>query len=278
MPRFAIYALASASLLLAATAGAQEASLSQRMIDAKYLLSVGVFYPERQFHIRVNGSASTPNEEIRFDEELKLKTRDELFAAEGVWNIGERWRLEGQYFTASNGASRVLEEDVEWEDIVFEAGSSIGGKTSKQVLRFFLGWKFNSAPHHDFGVGLGIHQLEIKAAIEGQALVQNVTTEYRSESVKTQAPLPNIGFWYNRVLSPRWVMTSRLDWLEVSIYPYDGAIINASVGLKFALSENFGAGLNYNYFELDAGIRDDDWRGSVEIRYHGPYLSIDAYW
>jgi hypothetical protein len=278
MPRFAIYALASASLLLVATAGAQEDSLSQRLIDAKFQLSVGIFYPERQFHVKVNGSASVPNEEIRFDEELKLKTRDEIFAAEGVWNIGERWRLEGQYFAASNSASHVLEEDIEWEDIVFETGSSIAGKTSTQVVRLFLGWKFYTAPHHDFGVGFGIHQLDLRASIEGQALVQNVTTEYRSESVRTQAPLPDIGVWYNRVLSPRWAMTSRLDWLEVSIKPYDGAIINASVGFKFALSENFGAGLNYNYFELDAGIRDDDWRGSVEIRYHGPYLSIDAYW
>ena len=278
MPRLALYALVSASLLLAATAAAQEGDLSQRMIDAKFQLSVGVFYPERQFHVKVNGSASVPNEEIRFDEELKLNTRDKIFAAEGIWNFGERWRLEGQYFAASNSASRILEEDVEWEDIVFEAGSSVAGKTSTQVVRLFLGYRLNSATHHDFGLGFGIHQLDLKASVEGQALVQNVTTEYRSESVRTRAPLPDIGFWYNRVLSPRWAMTSRLDWLEVSIKPYDGAIINASVGLKFALSENFGAGLNYNYFELDAGIRDDDWRGSVEIRYHGPYLSIDAYW
>ena len=278
MPGFPRLVLAGACLLFATDVIAQQNEYAQQIIDAKYQLSVGLFIPERQFTIGVNGSAAADNQEIEFDEELKLKNGDQIFAAEALWNFERRWRLAVQYFRISNSVSRTLETDLVWEDVVYEAGSSISAHTAFTLTRIFFGWEFLSETHHTFGVGLGIQQMKISASVEGVAIVGGGGSQFRSESVRTQAPMPSIGFWYNRVLGSRWAFSARGDWLAVSIYPYDGSIINTAAGFSYAFNKNFGAGLNYNYFKLDVGIRDDTWRGSADLRFHGPYISIEAFW
>jgi hypothetical protein len=70
----------------------------------------------------------------------------------------------------------------------------------------------------------------------------------------------------------------RLDWLSASIDKYDGTIINAAAGVNFAATRHFGVGLSYNYFELDIGIKDSNWRGRSESRIDGPYLYLSASW
>jgi hypothetical protein len=265
-----------ALLLLAVSANAQQDDLAQKLIDTKFDFKLGVFYPDKRRSVRVAGGPGSENSEV--DVDAKLKESEETFSAELEWRFGERWRVAGQYFGVQDSSSTILSEDIEWEDIVFEAGSNASLSTEFQVLRVFFSRNFVSAPHHNFGIGIGLHWMEIEFAVAGEASVLGGGTEFRSETVRVNAPMPNIGAWYTRRLSPKWVLDTRLDWLEASIDPYDGSIVNASVGLRYTISKHITAGLNYNYFRLNAGIEDSDWRGETEMRFHGPYVSIGAFW
>ena len=59
---------------------------------------------------------------------------------------------------------------------------------------------------------------------------------------------------------------------------YDGRIINAGAGVNYALTEHFGVGLNYNFFDLNIGVRDSGWKGRANIRYDGFYAFLSGYW
>ncbi len=265
-------------VLLAVSANAQQDDLAQTLIDTKIDVDLGVFYPDKERVFRVSGGVGIENFDTDVEEELKLNKSEEVFSTEIGWRFSERWRLAGQYFSVKDGNTLTLTQDVEWEDIVYQAGSSVGAATSFSVIRLFFSRDFLSAPHHTLGIGVGLHQMEIKFSMEGQAIVPGGGTEFRSESVRTQAPMPNIRAWDNRRLSPRWVFATRLDWLEASVSPYDGSIVNAAAGFHYTISEHLAVGLNYNYFHLNVGIQDTDWRGDAEIRFHGPYVAIKAFW
>jgi len=267
-----------ALLLLVASANAQQEDLAQKLIDATFDVDVGVFFPDKQRAFRVNGVAGVENIDIDVDQELKFESAEQTFAAEIGWQFGERWQVEGQHFSVADSESLVLTEDVEWEDIIYQAGSNVSVATSFKIIRLFFSRNFATAPHHNFAIGLGVNQMQIKLEIAGQALTQDGSIEFLSEAVRTQAPMPDIGVWYNRRLSPRWVFSTRLDWLYASIDPYDGSIVNAAVALDFVLSEHVALAMNYNYFDLNVGIRDSGWRGEAQIRFHGPYVSIKAFW
>jgi hypothetical protein len=103
-----------ALLLLAASANAQQEDLAQKLIDTTFDVDIGMFFPDKKRAFRVNGGSGIENIDIELDQELKFKTSEETFAAEIGWQFGERWQVEGQYFSVADNESLILTEDVEW--------------------------------------------------------------------------------------------------------------------------------------------------------------------
>jgi hypothetical protein len=131
---------------------------------------------------------------------------------------------------------------------------------------------------HDLRLGLGIHRMTIGASIFGSARLDDQSTEFRTESVKAQAPLPNIGAWYRYSPSDRWVFTLRADWFGASIEDISGELIDLLVGVNFRLTNNIGIGVNYQRLSVNGRVESDGWRGDIDVVYEGPQLIISGYW
>jgi len=246
-------------------------------LERGFSLDLGVFFPDRQLDLRVNGSLTGINDEIDFDEGIRLGNADETFAAELSWRFRGKWSVVGQYFKSTDSVRAVLEEDIEWGDVVFGAGSNAAAGTSFSLTRIFFGRQLDTSRSHDFGIGAGLHWLEMGAFIEGEILINGTPTASR-RSVSEGAPLPNIGAWYMYSISPRWALRTRLDLLSADVGDYDGLLVNVALGVNFQAFEYFGVGLNYNYFELDVGIDKSGWRGNFETTYDGVYVYASLYY
>jgi len=241
-----------------------------------FSLDVGVFFPDRKLDLSVNGSVAGINEDIDFDQGFKLKKADNTFAAELSWRFRGKWSVLGQYFQSSGSTGVVLEEDIEWGDVVFGAGSFASAGTSFSLTRIFVGRQLNTSKVHDVGIGGGLHWLHIGSFIEGEILV-NGTPAAARRSVSVEAPLPNIGAWYRYSISPRWALRARFDVFGADIGDYDGLLVNVSLGVNFQVFEHVGLGVSYNYFELDVGVDKSNWRGEVETIYDGVYVYASLY-
>ncbi len=242
-----------------------------------FSLDVGVFFPDRHLDLSVNGSVAGENDEIDFDQGFQLGSADETFAAELSWRFRGTWSVVGQFFKTSDSARVVLEEDIEWGNVVFGAGSFATAGSDFTLTRIFFGRSLNTGKSHDVGIGGGLHWLHIGSFIEGEILV-NGTPAAARRSVSAEAPLPNIGAWYKYSISPRWALRARLDLFGADIGDYDGLLVNASLGLNFQAFEQVGLGLSYNYFELDISIDKSDWRGNIETIYDGIYVYASMYY
>jgi hypothetical protein len=235
--------------------------------------------PNRQVELSVDGPlGSIQGEDIDFDESFGLSKRDDLFALNFGWRFGEKWELGAQYFASDGQRSKALEEDIEWGEFVFGAGTGVTAGVDFTLIRTFFGRNFDSADHHDFGIGLGLHYLEMGAFIEGLAIVNGQQAGFRRESVSAKAPLPNVGAWYVRSLSDRWAMRLRFDWFGAEFDDYDGQLINLAAGVNYQLFNNIGLGVSYNFFELDVGVSKSGWRGELKTIYDGVFVHASAYW
>ncbi len=246
-------------------------------LERGFSLDVGVFFPDRHLDLSVNGTVGGINEEIDFDQDFQLGSADETFAAEISWRFRGKWSVVGQFFKTSDSASVVLDEDIEWGNVVFGAGSFATAGSDFTLTRIFFGRSFNTSKSHDIGIGGGLHWLHIGSFIEGEILINGVPSAAR-RSVSAEAPLPNIGAWYKYSISPRWALRARLDLFGADIGDYDGLLVNASLGLNFQAFEHVGLGLSYNYFELDISIDKSDWRGNIETIYDGIYVYASMYY
>ena len=271
--------LLSVTLIMGATfSNAQEVGDVHPVLTEKYTLHAGVFFPDRNFRIQVDGAVAGLNPNIDFENEFGLNKSDEVFAVEFGWRFGKKWSLLTQYFDTSGSRTAVLDEDIEWEDVIFAEGSTATAGQEFSVVRAFIGRRFDTNERHDVGIGGGVHWFELGGFIEGEIIVAGQGTQFHRESVSTEAPLPNVGAWYNYSISPRWAFTSRLDYLSADIDDYSGNLLNFGIGVNYRAFDKFGIGLNYNHLELDLSITKPNWRGGTETTYQGLFVYASGYW
>ncbi len=266
-------------LLLSAgprSAEAQDDDSYHPYLSDRFNIGLGYYYPKKSLTLRVDGSST--ERDIDFDESLKL---DETEATPNLtfrWRMGEKWSLWGQYWQVSSAAGAVLDEDVQWGDVVFQAGTFAKGGFDVDIARVFFGREFLQRPGHELGIGIGLHWMQLGAYLEGQILTNQGDTEFYRGSVDADIPLPNIGGWYMWSWSPKWVFLARIDWLSASIGDYSGGLWNANAGINWQFSKHFGVGLSYQTFTLNVDVDKSDWHGKAEADQHGPMLSLTASW
>lgn len=246
-----------------------------RLTD-RFQLDVGAFVPQKNLKLRVDGQS--PTIDFGFDERVGLSSEETTVSGDLRWRFGQKWSVSGQYFDTSDTGTAALTEDIAWEDYVLRVGSNVDAGVSLAVARLFFGRTFSTGPRHEFGLGAGLHWLELSAFVGGEFFLNEETTGVRRESVSADAPLPNVGAWYWYALSPRWLLTSRLDWFGASIGDYSGDLWNANAGVAFQAWRNLGISLSYQIFKVDLDITKSDWHGGANLTYDGPYVTVNFNW
>jgi len=246
-------------------------------MTSKVWIDLGAYYPDRTLKASIDGSISGEHESIDFERAFGLNDQDGIGSGEIGWQFGEKWGLSAQYFASERTSSRVIDKKIEWGDIVYDVGASVKGGSELDITRFVMYRRFRQRGPHDLRLAAGIHWLEMGAFIEGQAQIDDMETEFKRGAIAAKVPLPNVGAWYRYSPNENWVFSLRGDWLEASVGEYRGRILNALIGVNFSPNKNFGIGINYQYLQLAASIKNDTWRGDVKMSYAGPYANLSAY-
>ena len=196
------------------------------------------------------------------------------------WKFGKKrkWSLFGQYFKADSSGEAVLSKDVEWQDIIFREGTFVGAGVDIAVTRVLIGYSFVKNQQHEFGIGAGIHNLELSSFIEGDVRINDESIQFRRGVANDEQPLPNVGVWYQVSPARNWLIHARVDWIDASIGDYNGTLLNTAVGVNYQAFRQVGIELAYQYFKLDINVDKSDWLGGVNISSNGPVLSVTATW
>jgi len=273
---FRFFLIAVLSTMFLNSAVAQTSDDYHPFLSDKFNLEVGAFFPQIDFTARVDGSH--PDDEFDFDEALNLDDNQSAASINFRWRFGKRWSFWGQAWTTNNSGKAVLEEDIEWEDIVFGQGTFVKGGLEMDVVRAFFGREFILKPQHEFGAGIGFHFMNLDTFLEGEVIINDGTTEFQRVTASASFPLPNIGAWYMYSWSPKWMFQTRVDWLSASIGDYSGSMWDAQAGINYQLFKNIGFGLYYKGFLLDVDVDNGNWHGRADLDQHGPLLTVSATW
>jgi len=240
------------------------------------MVTLGGYFPDKDFTIKVKPSGVELDN--RAQGGLRRSESDSAAVVRFRWRFGEKWSFWTQYFDLDSTYGARLAEDVEWQDLVFEQGSFVNAGFNMSVWRFMLGRTFHTGPKHEFGLGLGVHWMEVGAFIEGDIMTSTGGIEFRRGDVQAEFPMPNIGGWYNYSWSRNWMVLARIDWLDVSIDEYSGGLLNGLVGIDWRPFEHVGFTLYYNDFRLNGDVERSDWNGSVDYETRGPGVSLTFSW
>jgi hypothetical protein len=265
----------SLCLFFGSLALADESADAHPFLSDTFNIQLGIFSPQRDIEVRVDGSIGGENGSIDFDDDLGVGSNQDIFALEFTWRFGEVWSLRTQYFDASSSNSSVLVDDIEWGDVIIEEGSRVTAGTSLTLSRLFFGRSLDSSPKYDYGIGFGVHWLNPGAFIERDIII----SFGESSAVSASGPMPNIGGWFYYSPSSKWLVGGRLDWFDASVGDYAGGIFNFALGANYQLTDHLGIGAKYQIFEIDVDINKSSiWRGRMNSAFEGPYLYLSGNW
>lgn len=250
-------------------------------LSDNFTLMLGAFKSDNSFRISADGTITDEiGDIVDFGDSVGVDQSSTLLNGQLRWQFGKnrKWSLWGQYFSNDATGEAVLKEDVEWQDVIFREGTFVGAGVDMAVTRVFIGRSFIKNQQHDFGVGIGLHNLDLNVFIEGDISINDESTEFFRGDVSKSQPLPNVGGWYNYSPARKWLVHGRLDWISANIGDYNGTLWNTSLGINYQAFRHFGFDLSYQYFNLNLAVDNSDWTGDVDMRYSGPVLAVTTTW
>jgi len=246
-------------------AAGQDAALKVHPeLQDRWMFRLGVYSPSVDTTASLNGSGGRVGTSVNFEDDLNLADRKTMPTFLATARLGERWRIEGEYFSLKRSGSRSLSKTINWGDNSYTFGTTVDSEFNSEIYRLAAGYSFLKNDREELGVVLGLHVTDFTAAIG--------TANLGTKKGDTLAPLPTIGLYGAYAIAPKWLLSGRVDYFSLKYSDYDGKLLNASAGVDYRFHRNFGAGLAYRYIDYDLTVTKSSYTGEINYRFSGPVL------
>jgi len=262
--------LLSASISLAYNNDIFQPRVSSRPAadQPRFELRFGAFADNIDTQIVRDSSAGGDGGEIDVEDVLGMSDNETLLHVDALYRIGHYHRLEFGYLQTSRKGRTTLQEPVEYGDQVFPAGTVINSLSESTIYRIGYAYSLINDPQKEVGVMGGLHFTRMRTRIGAFAL--NL-----SESSNVATPLPVIGLHGALALGANSTLGARIQFFRMDFQSYEGLLNFATLDWQRRLGNGLRLGLAYNYYALKLDSRDNDVRGSLAVRHHGPELFVN---
>jgi outer membrane protein len=207
----------------------------------------------------------SPGEEIDVEDVLGVNRRKSIVHFEAVYRFAHFHRLELGHFQLGRDSETTLLTDVRFGDEIFTEGTAIAVDAELRVTKAAYGFSLMNDAQKELGVLAGIHVTNY------EALITSPETGQRAErSINT--PLPVIGAFGSVALGTRTDLNANLQLFRMEFDHYSGSLNNLYMGLTHYFGDSIGAGIGYNIYLMNIDSPDEDLRGSLKLRHHGPIV------
>jgi len=222
-----------------------------------YHLSVGTNLERYNTEFSIDSNSQSTGSTIDFEDDLGYDSRISSLWISGWYRVGDLHRIRMTYTPLVRSASATNTKDITINNATIKAGSSFSADTRTDIFDFSYIFSFHKSPHLEMGISAGVYWLSNKTRILAAGEIQtenedepSFKSDYFSEQ-NIQAPMPLIGASAIYQFASDWRAHVAIRYLSVQFDDIDGRIASAEFGTEYYFSENWGAGLSLNYFDLD---------------------------
>lgn len=233
-------------------------------LQDRWTIQLGVFYPDVSTTAELDNSALQRGTQVDFEDDLDLADRKALGSILASVRLGERWRIEAEYFALNRSGTRALSRTINWGNNTYTVGTVVSSSFDSDIYRLSGGYSFVKDDKSELGVALGLFATDFKASLSAPAI--------GSSASDALAPLPTIGAYGAYAFTPRWLMSGRVDYFSLSYDQYDGSLTNFQIALDYRFTRHFGVGGGYRYVRYNLETSKSSWRGEIDYKFSGPML------
>ncbi|MGA0572852.1 hypothetical protein ACO2Q9_19220 [Variovorax sp. VNK109] len=267
---------AAFSLTLAASGAAAMAQVPEGNLDQNLWLELGVFRPKIDSTIRANSPSGAFGTTIDGENDLGLKDNSTVGSLLLGARLGDRWRLEFEYFKLNRRTTRSLTDTIDFGDASYPVSASLASEFNSTVYRLSGGYSLFRTPDSELGVVAGIHYTDFNFILEGAGTIGGVGTASAREERTENVALPTLGLYSTYAFAPNWMLAGRVDVFSLNHDDKKGTLVNAQLNLLYRITRNMALGVGYRLNDYRLSTTQPDWEGEVKYKFRGPQMLLNV--
>ena len=251
--------------------------------DAKPLAS--------KWTVRVGGNLSSFDTNVAWSPKglggAVIVLEDTLGLDESIdnYNLGVAYRFNGRHsieFSATDlrrSALKMIDEEIEWGNYIFRAHGEVRSQLNLSVASVKYKYDFSDSGRLNAGFSAGLSTFSIDAALSGEARLENDDgsewVEGVVERANVVAPVPLVGFFLEYAATPKWILRSYADLIDLEIGDHAGRVLQVGMAAEYVFSDVFGVGVGLGGIDLEyrAEKKGEKFGVDYKVKSLGAYLS-----
>ncbi|HXP66970.1 MAG TPA: hypothetical protein VN815_15950 [Steroidobacteraceae bacterium] len=255
--------LALAVLALFATLAHAEDYLSPT--EERVRLSLGVVHLSNNTDFQIDSSAGVPGTPVNAENQFGLDKTDYQAKIQAMVRAGERHRLWFDYFSLDRSGQTTVTDPIVFRDVVLQPGDPLLSDLSIRTFSLTYGYSFLHGDKYEVAATIGIADTDISARARVQTAARHV------DQTEDQAgPVPMLGLNATYVISKRFYVDGRAQYLKVRIDDLDGTLGIYELDALYRLRPNISFALGYTAFRANLISNQAKQAGFFNFNSKGP--------
>jgi hypothetical protein len=218
---------------------------------------------------------------INFEDIFGLPDSKSTWRVEANWHFKKRQYLDFGYFELNRSGSRVIQENVEWGDFIFQTGGEVSADFKSNFP--YVAWRYDflQLPEVRISGSAGLNYLGLESGLQadGSFVTQGGVTQSGvvEERVSVAAPVPQIGLQLDWALTKRLAVKMYVRQIYINIDNINGGIGETALRLHWWCAKHFGisGGLDKESIDLkEYTSGDTKARFRYEVRGFSFYFNL----
>ncbi len=255
------------------------------VLDAKYGIWLGGFFPKVKSDFSINGQVIENPPNIDFEDKLGLEESKSVLWGGLSWRISQRNNLEIEFNNLNRNGSTEVTEQIIIGDSIVNVGAKVDSTFDFSIGRLTYGYSIirNDKMEVQLKAGLHLVNASVSAQLSGDIEVCQPgevppdCTAFggatdRIESSDVKAPLPHFGASFAYAFSPKLAIRTQALGFAIKVNGIKGSLFEFDTDIIYNPWPNFGLGAGARYFTLDVSSDGSDLNGDFNFRYFGPVV------
>ena len=239
----------------------------------RFKVAAGFFASFFNTQLRLDSEELGIGTEIDLEDDLGFSTRKFDFRGGGYWRLGVRHRITFGYFSLARRSTKVIDEEIQFGDDVFEVDTEVEAEFSSAIPS--LGYKFSfiASRKVEASVGIGLSAQVTRTSLSAVGSVNGGDLDAQSEQKNVTLPIANFNLGATWSPIPRFLVGGTVGGLYVKISDIEASVVTAGINAEYYLLRNLGFGAGYNYVKLGA---ENTSGNTIDVTYRYSGLLVYA--
>lgn len=235
----------------------------------KFSLSVGDYHLSGiSTDLLVGTSSGSAAVGVSFENTLNMPTSADVQRLDGYYRYNDRNRIEFSYYALNRIGAVNLGTPITIAGVPFDG--DVASTTEAKMLKAIWSHSYIKDNKYDFGIGAGLYISTSKSTIT------DVSTPGNNVTSDATTPLPVFSLRGAWNITPKWVFWIKQEMFVLDVADLSSSLSDFTIALEHRLTKHVGAGVNLNYFDVNASTTVEGYPAGLNRSYRGAmvYLTI----